>query len=365
MKIEVKQEKLNKALAAVSRVASTRGQMPILADILLRTENGKLTIAATDLEVAITETISAKIIEEGSAAIPARIFTEFVGNLPKIPVSIESEDQKTKISAGGFSSTINGGDADEFPALPEVNEAKEISIPAAELRESINGVAPVASNDSTRPILTGIYFYSTEDEIVMTATDGYRLAEKKISAKTGEEISAIIPASTLSEVSRLIGDGNGEVKIKLNDEQIGFTIGEISMTSRLIDGKFIDYKQLIPSETEFSLSVERSEFVRVVRVAGIFANNSAGSVLMKVSSEKQEIEVSALASELGENSSAVDAEISGEGDGQVVLNSKFLLDALNFVSGDKVNIKFSGKLSPVLLTGKKDNYNHIIMPVKS
>ena len=153
MKIEVKQEKLNKALAAVSRVASTRGQMPILADILLRTENGKLTIAATDLEVAITETISAKIIKEGSAAIPARIFTEFVGNLPKIPVSIESEGQKTKISAGGFSSTINGGDADEFPALPEVNEAKEISIPAAELRESINGVAPVASNDSTRPIL--------------------------------------------------------------------------------------------------------------------------------------------------------------------------------------------------------------------
>jgi DNA polymerase-3 subunit beta len=365
MKIEVKQENLNRALAAVSRIASTRGQMPILADILLKTENGKLTIAATNLEIAITEVISVKIEEEGSVAVPARIFAEFVNNLPKIPVAIESDEQKTKISAGGFASTINGGDPEEFPSLPEIENAKEFTIPAAEFRESISTVAPVASGDTTRPILTGIYFYSGEDELIMTATDGYRLAEKKISRKINTDITAIVPASTLMEVSRLISDSEEEITVRLNEEQIGFAIGGISLTSRLIDGKFIDYKQLIPTTTDFAVSVNRSEFVRVVKMAGIFANNSAGSVIMKISSENQQVEVSALASELGENSSAVEADITGNGDGTVVLNSKFLLDALNFVAGEKVKIGFSGKLSPVLITGEKTDYNHIIMPVKS
>lgn len=365
MKIEVKQENLNKALAAVSRIASTRGQMPILADILLKTENGKLTVAATNLEIAITEEISAKIEKEGKVAVPARLIADFVSNLPHIPVKIESDEQKVKIAAGGFSSVINGGDAEEFPELPEVDGEKEFSVPASAFRESISGVAPVASADTTRPILTGIYFYSTDENLVMAATDGYRLAEKKFAKKTDVNISAIIPAGTLTEAARLIGDGEEEIAIRLDDEQISFKFGALQLTSRLIDGKFIDYKQLIPTTSEFSVSVNRAEFVRVVKVAGIFANNSAGSVSMKISPKNQEIVVSALASELGENSSSVDAEISGDGDGTVTLNSKFLLDALNFIVSEKVNIKFSGKLSPVLLTGEKADYNHIIMPVKS
>lgn len=363
MKIEVTQENLNKSLSAVSRIASTRGQMPILADILLKTDDGQLVISSTNLEVSIIEKVSAKIDEEGQVAIPARLFADFVNNLPHIPVLIESDDQKTKISAGGFASIINGGDPEEFPALPDVVNAKEFKIPADLLRESISSVAPVASNDTARPILTGIYLYSADGNLTMAATDGYRLAEKEL-MKIDSEIQAIIPATTLMEVLRLINDGIKEILVRINDEQISFGIGSIGLTSRLIDGKFIDYKQLIPTEADFTVTVDRNEFIRVVKVASIFAHSSAGSIVVKTSGENQELSVVTPASELGENNSSIEAEISGGNDGTISLNSKYLLDALNFIPSDKVNMRFSGKLSPVLLTGEKNDYNHIIMPVK-
>jgi DNA polymerase-3 subunit beta len=182
--------------------------------------------------------------------------------------------------------------------------------------------------------------------------------------KIDSEIQAIIPATTLMEVLRLINDGIKEILVRINDEQISFGIGSIGLTSRLIDGKFIDYKQLIPTEADFTVTVDRNEFIRVVKVASIFAHSSAGSIVVKTSGENQELSVVTPASELGENNSSIEAEISGGNDGTISLNSKYLLDALNFIPSDKVNMRFSGKLSPVLLTGEKNDYNHIIMPVK-
>ena len=364
MKIEVKQENLSKALSAVSRVASARGQMPILADVLLKIEDGQLLVAATNLEVSITEKISVKVDEEGLLAVPARLITEFVGNLPHVPVTIENEDQKVNISAAGFSSTINGGDAEEFPALPEINSEEDLVIPSDIFRESVSIIAPVASSDITRPILTGVYLHTSDGELIMAATDGYRLAENKI-LKTKVDVDAIIPASTLNEVSRLITDNDKEVIIKINDEQVSFQIGDVNLISRLIDGKFINYQQLIPDKTDFSVSANRNDLIRAVKVAGIFAGTATGSVSLKTNPKNQTVSIAALASELGENNSEVEAEISGDQDGSVTLNSKFLLDALNFISGEKVRIQFSGKLAPILLTGDNDTYNHIIMPVKS
>lgn len=364
MKIEVKQENLSKALSAVSRVASTRGQMPILADILLKIEDGQLVVAATNLEMSITEKISAKVDQEGIVAVPARLITEFINNLPHVPVKIENKDRKINISAGGFNSIINGGDSDEFPALPEVENSDELIIPSDIFRESVSSVAPVASSDITRPILTGVYLHSSDGELIMAATDGYRLAERKL-LKTKLDINAIIPSSTLNEVSRLITDGDKNITIKISDEQISFQIGDVNLISRLIDGKFIAYQQLIPSNTDFSILANKNELVRAVKVAGIFAGTSTGSVVLKTDAKKQTISITALASELGENNAEIEAEISGDQDGLVTLNSKFLLDALNFISSETIHIRFSGKLAPVLITGKDDIYNHIIMPVKS
>lgn len=364
MKIEVTQENLNKALVAVSRIASARGQLPILADVLLKTDNEQLTISATDLEVAITAKITAKIDQAGQVAVPARLLADFVNNLPHVPVVLENDGVKTKISAGGFTSVINGGNPDEFPALPEVVEAKELTVASDVLREAIIAVAPVASADTARPILTGVYFYTTSDKLMMVATDGYRLAEKNMSSSK-ISIEALVPASTVLEVSRLISDDTTDIAIKINNEQISFILGDVNLTSRLIDGKFIDYQQLIPTKADFSVVVDRAEFIRVVRVASIFAHSAAGSIILKASTEQQNISVATLASELGENNSSIDAEVSGDGDGNISLNSKYLLDALNFITSNNVKLRFSGKLAPVLLMGENDDYKHIIMPVKS
>ena len=361
MKITVTQENLNRALSVVGRVATSRANLPILANILLRTDSGQLIIAATNLEVAITETIGAKVESDGAITVPARLMTDFVNNLPHTNVDLETDGEKIKISAGSYQSTINATLADDFPALPEIGHATKFMIAADALKTAISETALVASTDSTRPILTGVYFYTLDNNLYFAATDGYRLAEKKV-MELSQDIAVIVPASTLSDVVRVIG-AEDEIAVELNDEQISFTIGDAVITSRLIDGKFIDYRQLIPTKTEFSAAADRGEFVRVTKVAELFARETAGSVILKTDASQQEISVQSITSEIGENNSSIEADVRGSG--VVTLNSKFLLDALNVIAGEKIHLRFSGKLAPVLLTGDDDDYKHIIMPVKS
>lgn len=361
MKITVTQENLNRALSVVGRIATTRANLPILANILFRTDNGRLIVAATNLEVAIIETIGAKIEQEGAITVPARLIADFVGNLPHTNVDIETDGEKVKIGAGSYKSTINSSLADDFPALPEAKAATSFQIPADTLKSAISETVIVASTDTTRPILTGVYIYTFEGALYFAATDGYRLAEKRV-MDLADNISVIVPASTLADVVRIIGD-EADIRVELDDEQISFIIGDATITSRLIDGRFIDYRQLIPTKTEFSAAADRSEFIRVTKVAELFARESAGSIILKTDQTDQIISVQSIASQLGENTSTVEADVKG--DGVVTLNSKFLLDALNAISGDKVYLHFSGKLAPALLTGDDDAYKHIVMPVKS
>ncbi len=361
MKITVTQENLNRALNIVGRIATSRVSLPILANILFRTDNGRLIVAATNMEVSIIETIGAKIEQEGAITIPARLITDFVNNLPHSNVNLETDGGKVKISAGGYKSTINATLADEFPELPEIKATTKFTIDAETLKEAISKTIIVASSDTTRPILTGVYIYSMDGVLYFAATDGYRLAEKKVT-DLKNEVSVIVPASTLSDVLRVL-TGDEKIQIELDDEQISFIVDDITITSRLIDGRFIDYRQLIPTKTEFSASIDRSEFVRIVKVAELFARESAGSIVLKTQEAGQNLSVESITSQIGENNSTIDADVKG--DGMVTLNSKFLLDALNAISDEKVNLHFSGKLAPVLLTGEKDDYKHIVMPVKS
>lgn len=365
MKLVVKQDSLAKALNAVGRIATARVGLPILANILIRTDDNQLIVAATNLEVAIIVSLGAQVSEQGSIAVPARLFTDFISNLPHANVELETDETKLKISASGFKSTINSVLPDDYPALPEIEGGNSFMIPAETLKNAISGVALVTSNDVTRPILTGVDFYTTDGQLYMAATDGYRLAEQQI-MPLDQEVSAIIPGSTLADVSRLLGS-NKEVEVRYNDEQITFTTGEASVTSRLIDGKYIDYQQLIPTETNFTVVVDKSEFAKVVKVAALFARETAGSIIVEGNPTTKMLSVRSITSQLGDNSSEIEAEleVNGEEPCTVSLNSKYLLDALNCISGGKVTMKFNGKLSPVLLFGDNTEYKHIIMPVKS
>ncbi len=364
MKITVTQENLTKALSTVGRVASSRTSLPILNNILIRTENNRLMLAATNLEIAITEFIGAKVESDGVITVPAKLMTEFVANLPKTNITLDVEDQtKLHIIAGNYRSTINAVIADEFPALPEIQNARQIIMPAELLKRAVSQTAQVASNDTTRPILTGVYFHSFEGDLFMTATDGYRLAERKLMPFDGD-IKAIIPSTTLTDVVRVLSDDVENVDIKISDDQISFEIGDVIVTSRLIDGNFIDYRQLIPKTTETSAVLEKSEFQRIAKISELFSRESAGSVTIKVDPVTAMLSIHSIASQLGENTSEVEANVTG--DGSITLNSKYLLDALNCLDGSTAKFQFSGKLAPSLLTAEKSNdYKHIVMPVKS
>jgi DNA polymerase-3 subunit beta len=366
MELSVTQENLTKALGNVGRVASSKTGLPILSNILLRTDGNRLLVAATNLEIASTHYIGAKIVAPGAITIPARLVSEFVSSLPKGTVDMKVKDSHLTISSGSFTSVINGVVADEFPELPTIDETSSIqySINTADFKQAVSQTIVTSSNDSTRPVLTGVYWHSFEGYLYLAATDGYRLSERRL-VETTSEVAAIIPTTTLQEVLRTITDDVTEVDMLFDETQVRFRVGESEITSRLIDGNYPDYRQLIPATSETNSTINTSEFVRITKIAGLFARESGGSVTLTADKEKQTLSIHSIASELGENTSSATAEVSS--DGQVTLNSRYLSEALAVVDGDVVEFRFSGKLAPCVLTAKaKDvNYKHIIMPLKS
>lgn len=364
MKLIVTQENLSKALAVVGRVASNKTSLPILHNILLRTENNRLLLAATNLEIAITEYIGAKVVTEGSLTIPARLMTEFIAQLPKGNIELSVDGTKLHIQAGTYSSTIHGVSAEEFPELPVISDALSVTFDAALLKRSIGQTILTASSDSTRPVLTGVYTHTFEGSLYFAATDGYRLSERRL-IDSKEEISAIIPASTLADVVRVLPEDCKTIEMLVDDGQVRFRMNEIEITSRLIDGNFPDYRKLIPKTTEVNFHVDKDEFSRITKIASLFARESGGSVTIKTDALKSNISIHSVASQLGENTSEAEAKVNG--DGSVTLNSRYLIEALGCIDASSISFGFSGKLAPCVVTAdqKGTDYQHIIMPLKS
>lgn len=366
MKLSVTQENLSKALTIVGRVASSKTQLPILNNILLRTDGTRLLIAATNLEIATTQLIGAKVTAPGAITIPAKLVVEFVSSLPKGTVELEVKESRLHISAGSYSSTIHGVIADEFPELPTIDESTSVhyTINTVDFKQAVSQTIITSGSDNTRPVLTGVFWHSFEGFLYLAATDGYRLSERKL-IETKSEIAAIIPTTTLQEVLRTLTDDVSEIDVLFDETQVRFRVGESEVTSRLIDGNYPDYRQLIPVRSETEIIVSTGEFTRITKIAGLFARESGGSITITADKEKQSFAIHSIASQIGENTSHSDAKISS--DGQVTLNSRYLSEALSVIDGDTVIFGFSGKLAPCVLTTKtKDvTYKHIIMPLKS
>lgn len=367
MEITITQENFSRALATVGRVASSRTQLPILNNVLLRTDGNRLLIAATDLELASTQYIGAKVNKPGAITVPARLISEFVGSLPSASIELKVVNNSVHLSCGNYKSVINGVDADDFPELPTIDEKNSVSyaINSEEFKQAVSQTIITASSDSSRPILTGVYWHSHEGSIYLAATDGYRLSERKL-VDTKSEVSAIIPTQTLHEALRAITDDVDVIDVLFDESQVRFRVNEAEVISRLIDGNFPNYRQLVPESSENTAVIDRQEFVRVTKIASLFSRDAGGSVTLTIGGEKGGVSLHSITSELGENTSEVDAkEFSGEG--QITLNSRYLSEALSVIDSKEINIGFSGKLSPCVLKSadKKTNYYHIIMPLKS
>lgn len=361
MKLQVTQENLSRALNTVARVANTRNTLPILANVLLKTIDNRLSVSATNLDIGITHFIGGKISKPGSITVPARLTQDFVTSLPDSVINLELTDNKLHIVTEKYNSVINGIAADEFPVMPEVGKGISWRVPARDFKKALSQTVLAASGDDARPVLTGVYFHSDGKNLVLAATDSYRLAEKSIGKNT-KEINLIVPATAIHDLLRVIGDSNDELLVVHDDQQIIFKTSDVSLVARLIDGTYPDYRKLLPTKFDVVARLKKEDFLGITKVSSLFARESAGSVTVKV--EDGKVSINSIASQLGENTATADAEINGEG--EITINSRYLIDGLNAFDADVVEFCFNGKLEPSILRDPNSpNYTHLIMPLRS
>jgi len=364
MKLQVTQENLNHALNSVARVANSRGTLPILANVLIKTSKNRLSIAATNLDIAITHYIGAKVGDEGSITVPARLMQDFVGSLPDGVIELDLQDTKLNITTKHYQSVVNGIVADDFPVMPAIGEnGKSWKIGGGLFKKALQQVVFAASTDETRPVLTGVLLQSLDGKLAMAATDSYRLSEKQLGAHK-QDTQLLIPASAMQELLRVLGDSEEEIKITHDDQQALFQVGDIELVTRLLDGAYPDYHKLIPTKFSTTATLKRADLINVTKVSSLFARESAGSVTIGIDEAGNQISIRSVASQLGENTATATAKIKGSG--SITLNSRYLLDALNAFGGEEIVFGFNGKLEPTLLSDPAaPEYHHIIMPLKS
>ncbi len=363
MKLQVTQENLNRALSSVARVANTRGTLPILSNVLIKTSNNRLSLSATNLDIAITHYIGAKVGTEGSITAPARLMQDFVGSLPEGVIELDLQETKLHVTTNQYKSVVNGILADDFPVMPAITDGKKWTTNGGSFKKALQQVVFAASNDETRPVLTGLLLQTTGGKLYMAATDSYRLAEKNLGANK-QEIQLLVPASAMHDLLRVLGDADDEIKVTHDNQQVLFQVGDIELVTRLLDGKYPDYRKLIPEKFSTQATLKRTDLVNVTKVSSLFARESAGSVTIAASAEDQQISIRSVASQLGENTATATAKVSGSG--TITLNSRYLLDALGAMSGEEIVFGFNGKLEPTLLSDPAaPDYQHIIMPLKS
>ncbi len=363
LKLSVTQENLSRALATVSRIASTRGSLPILSNVLLKTVDNQLLVAATNLDVAISETIGAKVKTEGSITVPARLMQDYVSSLPNSTLTLEVVDSKLKITTEHHSSSINGTPADDFPEMPTIENGDSLTLGGSDLKTALQQVLFAASNDEARPVLTGLYLHTTNGKLYAAATDSYRLAEKMI-GKEEKEISLLIPASSMQDVLRVMRDDTASIGINYDEQQARFSVGPVELVTRLIDGNYPDYRKLLPKSYETTASMNLSDLQEITKVSSLFAREAAGGVTVTIEEEKNEVSIRSIASQVGENNAVAEAEVSG--DAVITMNSRYILDALGAFECKKIQVNVNGKLDPCILTDpENDDYLHVVMPVKS
>ncbi len=369
MKVSCSPQALGQGLHVVSRAVSARTTLPILNNVLVQTSSEGLQLIATNLEIGIKQTVPAQILEEGGVTAPARLLTDFVSALPdeQLSMTLDKKSQSLSLKCARFDANIRGIDAAEFPPLPSTAEdGQTLEINQQELQAAIDQTVIAASADEGRPVLTGVYTRIQGDTLVMAATDGYRLAVKTLRTGKpfGEAEQLVIPARALLELSRILKDGKADVAVRLppGKNQVFFKTGNVELMSRLIEGTYPNYQQVVPSESKTTVRTKTQELLRTTKVVSFFAKDSANVV--KLSTAPGKVILAANSSEVGQNVAEVEAEVEGE-EIQIAFNAQYLLDALQVLDSEDVTISFSGPLSPgVIKPVGREDYFYIIMPVR-
>ena len=349
------------ALGTVARGLSTRGAVQVLSGILLRGEEGKLTLASTDMEISLRASIASDIAGEGGVVVPGRLLTDLARLLPDDTVTLAYEEGEgvLGITSGSHASRLNVYSAEDFPRLPPTDIPLH-TIAAPALLATIEKVARAASRDESRPVLTGILVRFEGDQLIMAATDSYRLAVKETQLEeSGPELDAIIPARALQELARLAGSAD-EVQLGVHENHVIFSAGDVWLTSRRIDGQFPNYKQLLPESFEAEITTAREPLLEVIRRAGVLAQRNAP---LRLRFAEGELAVSAQTQDVGEAHESIPIDYAGDAL-EIGFNPDFLRDGLEAVNGETVQLKLINPLRPGLIVSPDERFSYLIMPIR-
>ncbi len=375
MKLSCLQENLDKGLNIVGKAVPAKSTLPALSNVLMATDQGRLKLAATNLEVAISCWIGAKVEEEGSITVPANLLAEFVRSLPndRIDVSLSQRTRTVNLHCARFEANIRGIDAEEFPSIPSIGDGFRISVDAKTLHDSISLVAFAAASDDSRPVLTGVLINFAGDAMTMVAADGFRMAVKTspLSAPVPQDASIVVPARALRELGRILADGEEAVEIAItqNRNQVLFRVGNVELMSRLIEGQFPPYERIMPPSSSNKVLVSTGELLNANRTAAIFARDNSNIVRFQFTPGQEgltpgKVTVSATSAEIGDNVGEIDATIAGQPP-QIAFNSRYLDELLRALEkSSQLSLEVTSSSSPGTFRPVGDEgYVHIIMPM--
>jgi len=364
MKAVCTQENLNKGLAIVSHIAGKNISLPILNNILIKARDGFLTLVGTNLDIGIKTKIRGKIESDGELTVQARLLTEYINLLSSQNITLIKKDNDIQIQTNEQNTVIKGQPADEYPIIPEVNETDGVLISKADFKQALDQVIFSASYDDTRPEISGVYIIVDNNKMFLVATDSYRLAEKQLEVSSSEydHIDKIIPLRVLQEVLRVLGD-KGDIKIYFSDNQVVFKMDETIIISRLIEGNYPDYKQIIPDGSKTKAEFNKNDLLKLVKAASLFTKTGINDILIEFE-PKGEVKISAINTQLGENKSSMKADIKGEKN-KIVFNYKYLVDGLQHMGSSKVELQITSPEIPAILKPVgSDDYMYLIMPIR-
>ena len=375
MKLSCLQENLTRGLSIVGRAVASRSTLPITQNVLLETDRSMLKLSATNLEIAITTWIGAMIEEEGAITLPARLLTEFVGSLPsdRIDMELEQGSGVMTLVCGRAEARIHGARADDFPPIPQVEEGVSARVGSQDFKTAISRVVFAAAMDESRPVLTGVEAKLSGDRFTLAAADGFRLAVQRgnLAEPVAEEIGVIVPARTLNEINRILGDQDDPVEIMMVPArgQVLFKVSGVEVVSQLLQGTFPNYDQLIPQNYDTRSVFDLQKLLGATRTAAIFARDGSNIIRLQMTppdeeGDKGKAVISARSEEVGENKGEVDTEAMEGGESKIAFNSRYLQEVLAVLERGQVALETTTSSSPgVFKPVDSDDYVHVVMPM--
>lgn len=361
MRFTCGRDALSDAIAVASRGVSSRSTLPILTGILLKAEDETLVLQATDLEIAVRHELAAQVETQGTVVVPARLFSDMARSLPEETVSLDTASGSLAVTCGKAEFSLRTLPSEDFPRFPETSPEQRCEIPADTFGEVAKQVLKAVSKDETRPVITGVLVVVEGDTIRMVATDSYRLAVREAKLeKGGDPLTAIVPAKALDEAAKVVDTAGEPVQMGVSQNQAVFSQGSTTFVSRLIEGQFPKYQQLIPPQSETKAILDREGFLAAVRRVSLFAQHNAA---MRVAVAESEVRLSAATQDVGEASESFDADITGD-PVEIAFNHGYLIDGLTSIGDDEVVLEITTPLKPGLLRAVGGEFTYLLMPIR-